>query len=717
LDSVMPLGRYDIFFYNLDTMATRELLRVTQTPKVSEKSPLWLDGRHFAFLSDENGITNRQIGVVDTVFDHYDRVIKFDRGRDSIVQHADSLIRIPEAEVDTQYVVPVYRPKAFLRNGTDYVRSLSEHHFAPRGRRAAELYRKDGRFYVRVLHDSLTAGVERLRPTYFGGQVQRAVEAPPPAPRQTEPAIKVVPPTPPVEEVEELRLVDSFETDTPPPPPIVPPVAPAVTDTGKIDIDHYFFQSEFDEVEAPQVLRKDTAQAPPPLRADGQPTEARPIPAPQAPDEERVLVAAQKRIRFHKLKPLPYQVRFRSGAITTQLDNSLLFGGLESVTVSPSERFGFPAPGILLKTTMRDVFEDYRIELGARIPTTFNGMEYFLVFDNLRKRLDKRFAFYRKGSSNTYVTEGPSFLQTRIKTVTHLGMMELRYPFDAFRSLRGQVILRDDKRIFKATDTLTLEAPTYSEQRLGFRVEYVFDNVIQAMPNILHGTRYKAYAEFYNRFRAEVLDGFQFDPSLGTMGVVGFDARHYQRLDRYSILAVRGAGAMSFGSEKMLYFLGGTENGLNNRFDSDIPVPTEGFAYQTLAANLRGFASNIRNGSSYLLLNAELRAPIFNYLSKKSLKSPFLRNFQLTAFFDAGTAWTGFSPFQTDNPLNTYTSDNPNSPIQITVRYFRQPIVFGYGLGVRSLLFGYYVKLDYAWGIETGKRRDPMLHLSIGYDF
>jgi outer membrane protein assembly factor BamA len=201
------------------------------------------------------------------------------------------------------------------------------------------------------------------------------------------------------------------------------------------------------------------------------------------------------------------------------------------------------------------------------------------------------------------------------------------------------------------------------------------------------------------------------------MGVIGFDARHYQRLDRFSILAVRAAGAASFGSEKMLYFLGGMENWLNTKFSQDVPIPTEGFAYQTVAANLRGFGSNIRNGSSYMLLNAELRVPVFNYLAQRTIKSSFLRNFQLTAFFDAGTAWTGLSPFQTDNPLNTYTSNNPFSPIQITVHYFRQPLVYGYGFGVRTILFGYYAKLDYGWGVETGKVQDPMLYFTIGYDF
>ena len=92
--------------------------------------------------------------------------------------------------------------------------------------------------------------------------------------------------------------------------------------------------------------------------------------------------------------------------------------------------------------------------------------------------------------------------------------------------------------------------------------------------------------------------GFSFND--GFMTVLGVDARHYQRLGKYSVLALRLAGATSFGSERMLYYLGGVDNWLFPQFNEDIPIPQGGnFAYQTLASNLRGFPINIRNGSSY----------------------------------------------------------------------------------------------------------------------
>ena len=95
-------------------------------------------------------------------------------------------------------------------------------------------------------------------------------------------------------------------------------------------------------------------------------------------------------------------------------------------------------------------------------------------------------------------------------------------------------------------------------------------------------------------------------------------------------------------------------------------------------------------------------------------------NFQVIGFFDAGTAWAGRNPFREDNPLNTeiFSEGQPgNEYVFVTVNYFRDPIVAGYGIGARALLFGYFVRLDYGWGIETRVIQKPRLHVALGFDF
>jgi outer membrane protein assembly factor BamA len=131
--------------------------------------------------------------------------------------------------------------------------------------------------------------------------------------------------------------------------------------------------------------------------------------------------------------------------------------------------------------------------------------------------------------------------------------------------------------------------------------------------------------------------------------------------------------------------------------------------------HLRGFRSNIRNGTSFLLGNAELRIPVFRYFLDKNKGATVFRDFHIVGFADAGVAWYGASPYSDKNPLNTVTISGPIT--QIEVQYYRDPLVVGYGLGVRTTVLGYFLRLDYAWGIETRSRQDGRIHVSFGYDF
>ncbi len=417
-------------------------------------------------------------------------------------------------------------------------------------------------------------------------------------------------------------------------------------------------------------------------------------------------------LKFNPAKIVASRKKFRLDNFTTRMDNEVLFEGLESFVGEDPSLTNQPL-GILLKANVLDIFEDYSFEGGVRIPTTFDGSEYFLVFEDRKKLIDKKYALYRK--SNIEFRDDIS--NRRTKRTSLLGLAQYRYPFNIYKSLRLTTSLRFDRLYENAVNTTTLEQPFENEKRVSLRAEYVFDNTIDVDLNIKNGTRYKIYSEAINRFDLNVVDGFDFSLSDGFTTIIGFDARHYIPIWKNAVLALRAAGSTSFGSEKMLYYLGGTENWLFSQFDETIPIPQdESFSYKALAPALRGFNVNVRNGGSYALANAELRMPIFKLLSKRRVKSSILRNFQLIGFYDVGTAWVGFSPWSDDNPLNTLTLESPPI-ITVNVEYFRDPIIMGYGAGMRTALFGYYIRLDWAYGLETKQVTDPKLYFSIGTDF
>jgi len=58
-----------------------------------------------------------------------------------------------------------------------------------------------------------------------------------------------------------------------------------------------------------------------------------------------------------------------------------------------------------------------------------------------------------------------------------------------------------------------------------------------------------------------------------------------------------------------------------------------------------------------------------------------------------------------------------NPSIIVNARYFRAPLTYGYGFGVRSTVLGYFVKFDYGWGGEAGIKNNGRIYFSLGMDF
>ena len=408
------------------------------------------------------------------------------------------------------------------------------------------------------------------------------------------------------------------------------------------------------------------------------------------------------------------RLAFKLDNFTTKMDNEVLFEGLESFTGNSDELLNNPI-GLLIKGNVMDLFEDYSFTGGARYPLTFDGSEYFLTYENRKGLWDKKYALYRRVKEE--VVDPNSFPTLKAKKASLLAMAQYKYPFTIYKSLRFTGTLRFDRFFYLASDQFSYNAPNVNEKRLSAKVEYIYDNTIDVAINIKHGTRYKIYTEAINEFNIQLTDGAEFDASRGFTGIVGFDARHYIPLLEHSVIALRAAGAKSFGTKKNLYYLGGVNNNIVNPFNQDIPIlPDNSFAYKTNVFHLRGFDTNIRNGSSYALINTEIRVPIFRYLMGKYNGSSFLRNFQIVGFADAGTAWYGSSPYSDENPLNVETV-NAGDIITLQVKYFRDPLVMGYGGGIRLQLLSYTLRFDIAKGIETRRVQDAKYYFSIGTDF
>ena len=231
---------------------------------------------------------------------------------------------------------------------------------------------------------------------------------------------------------------------------------------------------------------------------------------------------------FRQSRIIPYRLKFKSEDFITKLDNNLLFGGLDSYAGTP-QGFSTPPMGILMKGNFKDLLEDYQLEGGVRIPTTFNGYEAFAFFDDRKRQLDRRYALYHKAQRYTDNGGGSAVENRRSRTQITLGQYELRYPFDMYRRIQATGTLRFDRFTQLATDSITLKTPTITEQRIGTKIEYVYDNTLDIDVNIKNGTRYKVWVDFLKGFDMDFVEKLSFKFKDGYMGTFGFDARHYER--------------------------------------------------------------------------------------------------------------------------------------------------------------------------------------------
>ena len=680
----------DLFFYDLDANQN-VLYRVTSTPLANETFPQNLNDSTFCFLSDDNGVRNRYIGHFESLFSHNQKTVRFVSKETGDVDSVQLAVNVPAiSAVDTAVEVlkdssyqKVYKIGGASKSYTNYTYNIREQTTVPQKNLAFDMFRINNKVQFRKYNTETTASPGRAPVMDYMLKLQNKAEEAVKSEKK-EPvnaAGKTI-----------LEVYDSIKASR-----------------GKRPFD---FQSEFDY--GIKLFDWDSATS-------------------------SKLAAAQAQngyvFRFSRVRP--YFVRFSVDKVIAQADNNIIMTRYQPFDPANAQYMTQPV-SFMLKVGITDLLENHKLYGGIRLPFAGGGSEYFLTYENLKKRLDKKFTYYRKSANSTAQDILP-FLGTTLPagyTVpysikTNYFETQLSYALDVLSSLRFGIGFRNDKIVYKSQDKFSLNLPSISDNWLSFRTEYVFDNCIEVATNIRYGTRFKVFAEVQKEFptKNKTYSG-NFDlpvPQFNNkvLSIFGFDLRHYLKVYKQIIWANRISAGASFGTAKMIYYAGGLDNWISgpraNKFDQTTPINyNHGYAFQTLATPIRGFLQNARNGDKFIVFNSELRVPIFAALINGPIKSEFIRNFQLVAFFDAGTAWEGVTPWSGNNPLYSSQYQNPlyNPSVVVKLQRYKNPFIMGFGPGVRTSFLGYFLRFDTAWGYDTGQvSKTPAYYFSFGLDF
>lgn len=644
LDSLLPIGNPNLFFYDLQS-PNQKISQLSDDNFASFTKSQKLSEHEFTFLSDRNGIQNlykatigKKLTAIDTIHSH------------------DSF------ELDS-----IYTYKSIIEPLTNFDTHVTLASTAPRANKWTYAIQQNNRFEVYVSTIPTQLGVTDIAATAYRKALinSKAHQA---SDRENFSSTEEV-------EIDSLLLQDFS----------------------------FHFNTTYDYTLLSHEERRQIAQ--------GQLDSIRLI-----SEEEYQNIVNQKEQTTSKFRPglsVPYRAKFSTNYITTQIDNSVLPFAYESVAQNGSS-YEYPNLSGMLMYGIQDLMEDHKLLGGFRFPIDLKGSEIFVSYENLKKRLDKRFLFYRKsGQDNLSLLVNNTFTIPAIgKKKTHYAEVRLSYPFDVTKSLRLYSGFRNDRLLFAYTDTITMIADIDRNENWSFfKLEFVHDNSRELQMNIYNGFRYKFYAEYFKNWNKKKTNLFTF----------GYDIRHYTTIFKNIIWANRVAGASSFGQKKIRYYIGGTDTWINNKYDYNTATPNpEDYAFQSHSTNVRGFPINIRNGSSHMVFNSEIRLPLFSFLMKRSIRSSFIENFQIAGFFDVGSAYNGLTPFNQDNPYITeqVTPSGTQTPIVVEAKYYRNPTVMGTGVGVRTMLLGYFMRLDWAWGIDGGLiSNKPMWLFSFSKDF
>ncbi len=384
--------------------------------------------------------------------------------------------------------------------------------------------------------------------------------------------------------------------------------------------------------------------------------------------------------------------------------------------------------GVASTLVLNDLLENNIIKFrGFVTPTSplFKNHDISVEYGNFTKKIDWKLKFERRSTSFEGVNEDNSYLFRPLRILipdqNNLGFLRrtlyhrvsgtIIYPFSTYLKFEGVPSVFSTSDI----DYLELSRSNMATYYGGLQANLVFDNAVTVSRNIERGTKGKISLE----------KNVAFGKSNMNFDRVNIDLRQYQKLLNGFYFAGRFNFGRSLGNAPKYTFLGGVENWLIDRHihkvnstNSGVPISISDINFYNFAGNLRGFDFAKLYGNNHLLINLELRLSLSSYFPRSSISSSFLRNLQLVAFNDIGTAWNGNKgPLSRQNSLNTEIIGGSQNPFYAEVTNFKNPFLMGYGIGARTTILGFLVKVDYAYGIENKEVGKPKLYLSIGNDF
>jgi WD40 repeat protein len=339
-----------------------------------------------------------------------------------------------------------------------------------------------------------------------------------------------------------------------------------------------------------------------------------------------------------------------------------------------------------------DELGNHQLYFATNFLLDLKNSDYVLMYNNLQGRVNYGLqAFHSARFLYTSPDPGYENYGYFISRFTEYGLTGwTSYPLSRFDRLDinlSTLVLEKDQ-VDDQQGISTDNIPTKRKFAITPGIGYVHDDVLWSYFYPKAGTRYNLSLSASPKFSNNTL-GF-FTPQ--------FDFRHYFRIIGDMTFVARLSGAASFGPTPQKFFLGGVDGWINRYFSSTTYPLSEpqDFAFYASGTPLRGFPYNQEVGTKYGLMNLALRFPFPILVTGLPLA------LISEAFVDAGTAWNDNVYLLQRNASGGWTTKD---------------LLLSSGIGFRTYLFGFYIKMDIAWTTTIDHWAEPQYIFSLGEDF
>ncbi|GGZ14429.1 hypothetical protein GCM10007049_02860 [Echinicola pacifica] len=374
--------------------------------------------------------------------------------------------------------------------------------------------------------------------------------------------------------------------------------------------------------------------------------------------------------------------------------------------------------GLNIEGKMSELLNNHVFAGGIMTPLDFrSGSDIYFEYEYLKGRIDIRARFDRRA---LVIAEETETYQRYVLTKTELGFSypfseQSRFTIAPFFAKTQYFNLNPDSLIYGSEGIDNRFDVNY----IGGKAELVVDKTTLLGLHQEQGFKGKIGFKHYQGIN-------EGDRSFSNFYL---DFRNYQKVHKNITFATKLFIGSFMGNNPQTYMVGGMKNWLFNEFheppanrpeSSPVRNPTGVENSNILFAefvDLRGYDYDEIRGRNVVTFSAELRIPLFSYLSRGNIASNFIKNFQLVGFYDAGSSWDSAAPWERINDQNTEVIDTEGSPFNITLNNFNNPWLQSYGAGLRTVLLNYYIKFDTAWPIRNYQVQDPKFYVTLGYNF